>query len=189
MIQRLVSQHHGQVGSKKKSTRTRTLYVVSGRDAIRARSYPGQDATRAGIVTSPHEPPMGPMKPQLGGVLISTAVDRFAELRSFYVDALDLAPKSDRPGFVNFELGRSRLTIALHTEVSGRNLQPARMMMNLIVEDLDGAFHRAIEHGARVVRPPEPESWGGRICTLVDPDDNFVQLMTPDPRDGPDSRE
>ena len=118
----------------------------------------------------------------VGGVIVSTAGDRFQAMRTFYVDVLDLSPRSDRDGFLNVDLDGVRLTVATHTDVSGVSDQPARIMINLIVDDIDRRHAAAVARGATSIRPPEPEHWGGRICTLADPDGNYVQLMTPDPR-------
>ena len=113
----------------------------------------------------------------LAGVLIHTTPDRHAALRSFYVEALGLTPRSDRAGFVNFELGDRRLTITLHDRVDGPASDPHRIMVNFEVADIEGTFQRLLEHGAPAIRPPSPEPWGGLIATSADPDGNIVQLM------------
>lgn len=113
----------------------------------------------------------------LSGVLISTGVERFPAMRSFYSEILGLPVRSDRDGFVNFDLGGGRLTIATHSEVSGPNADPARVMVNLGVDGIDSLHQRLTNAGVRFVRPPEREKWGGTVATLVDPDGNFVQLL------------
>jgi predicted enzyme related to lactoylglutathione lyase len=113
----------------------------------------------------------------LGGVLIYTAAERFAAMRSFYVEVLGLDPRSDRSGFVNFELGDQRLTVAVHSALAGPNPSPEHMMVNLLVDDIRPVYAGALERGARSLRPPETESWGGLVATLQDPDDNIIQLM------------
>ena len=113
----------------------------------------------------------------LAGVLVFTSPERFPAMESFYVDVLELSPRSRRPGFVNFSWGDQRLTIAVHSEVADRTTEPDRIMVNLRCRDLDGEYRRLVTLGVEVVRPPDSESWGGRICTLVDPDGNRVQLI------------
>lgn len=113
----------------------------------------------------------------LSGVLISTGIERFQEMRHFYVEVLGLPVRSDRAGFVNFDLGGGRLTIATHSDVSGVNSDPARLMVNLGVDDIDVIHRRLTEAGVRFVRGPEHEAWGGRVATLVDPDGNYLQLL------------
>ena len=113
----------------------------------------------------------------LAGVLVWTEASRFDALRSFYVDVLGLTPRSDRDGFVNFEWGDQRLTIHLHDAVSGPTNEPHRVMLNLAVEGIDELVRRARDAGVTVLRPPERESWGGIVASLVDPDGTTVQLF------------
>lgn len=113
----------------------------------------------------------------LTGVLIHTTTDRHSAMRAFYVDALGLTPRSDRPGFVNFEFGQHRLTIALHDAVEGPTSEPVRIMVNFEVDDIHGMFERLIKFGAPATRPPSPEPWGGLVATSADPDGNVIQFM------------
>ncbi len=113
----------------------------------------------------------------LAGVLVSTEVGRFEAMRSFYVDVLGLTPRSDRPGFVNFEWGDRRLTVHTHDEVAGPTTEPHRVMVNLAVQGIEAVVARAAAAGVEVLRPPERESWGGRVASLVDPDGTTVQLL------------
>lgn len=113
----------------------------------------------------------------LSGVLISTGIERFRAMRHFYVEILGLPVRSAREGFVNFDLGGGRLTVAIHSDVAGLNSDPARLMVNLEVEDIDAIHHRLTDAGVRFVRNPEREKWGGKVATLVDPDGNYLQLL------------
>ena len=113
----------------------------------------------------------------LAGVLVWTEESRFAALRSFYVDVLGLTPRSDRPGFVNFEWGAQRLTVHVHDEVHGPTREPHRIMVNLAVDDIHELVARADRRGVTVLRRPERESWGGIVASLVDPDGTTVQLF------------
>lgn len=113
----------------------------------------------------------------LAGVLVWTEAQRFPALRSFYVRVLGLTPRSDREGFVNFEWGEQRLTIHVHDEVAGPTSEPHRVMLNLAVVGIDELVARADAAGVTVLRPPERESWGGIVASLVDPDGTTVQLF------------
>ena len=113
----------------------------------------------------------------IAGILVYTSEARFPKMRSFYTDTLGLTPRSDRPGFVNFELGELRLTVAVHSEIECANRDPLHVMVNLAVSDVDSAYRTAVVGGAQSLRPPEQEKWGGKIATLQDPDGNIVQLM------------
>lgn len=112
---------------------------------------------------------------ELTGVLISTSVERFAAMRTFYVSTLGLQPRSDREGFVNFDFGHSRLTVAVHSAVRGTAPDPARIMVNLATEDIAATIGRC--DPAQVVRWPEREKWGGMVATVSDPDGNYVQFL------------
>jgi predicted enzyme related to lactoylglutathione lyase len=113
----------------------------------------------------------------IAGILVYTSKERFAAMRHFYVDVLGLAPRSDRPGFINFEFGEQRLTVAVHSDVRDANRDPLHLMVNLAVSDIDAVYRSAVVRGAPSLRPPEKETWGGRIATLQDPDGNLIQLM------------
>ena len=50
-------------------------------------------------------------------------------------------------------------------------------MVNLTVDELDGMHQQLLDAGVPCLRPPERESWGGRVATYQDPDGNVVQLF------------
>ena len=114
----------------------------------------------------------------LAGVLIWTSEWRFSAMRRFYVEALGLRSRSDRPNFVNFQIGAGRLTIGVHQEVDGISQDPLRIMINLAVKDIQAAHSRLTTFGVPCLRAPSPEPWGGIVATYSDPDGNTVQLMT-----------
>lgn len=113
----------------------------------------------------------------LAGVIISTSPDHFEAMESFYVAVFGGHLRSRRPGFVNFEWGRSRLTVTLHSAVRGRSEDPARIIVNFECADPDRLAASLENAGHPIVRHPDDESWGGRVCTVEDPDGNYVQFM------------
>ena len=113
----------------------------------------------------------------LSGVIVYTAAERYDEMRSFYIDVLGLDPRSDRSGFVNFELGGQRLTVTVHSELVGPTTEPLHVMVNLSCDDIQAEYAGAMARGASALRPPEREAWGGMVATLTDPDGNIVQLL------------
>jgi predicted enzyme related to lactoylglutathione lyase len=113
----------------------------------------------------------------LAGVLFWTSDERHPAMRAFYAETLGIRPRSDRSGFVNFQLGEARLTVAVHEEVNGPARDPLRIMVNLSVDGLDEMHRQLMAKGVPCLRPPEPESWGGRVATYTDPDGNVVQLF------------
>jgi len=113
----------------------------------------------------------------VAGVIIWTDAERHAEMAGFYRNVLGLAPRSDRDGFINFEWGDLRLTLARHSELSGPSRDPLRIMVNLAVDDIAAVYRRLSGSGVVFSRPPEQEPWGGWIATFADPDGNTLQLM------------
>lgn len=113
----------------------------------------------------------------VAGIIIWTEPARHAEMASFYRDVLGLAPRSDREGFINFEWGEMRLTVARHSEISGANADGRRVMVNLRTERIHDVFRRLKAAGVSFTREPEREPWGGWIATFNDPDENVIQLM------------
>ena len=120
----------------------------------------------------------------LAGVLAWTTPARFEAMRTFYVDVLELKPRSDREHFVSFAWGADddlRLTISVHPGIDGSTREPLRLMINLAVDDIDAVAERLRRAGVEFTRPPETEPWGGRIATFHDPDGNTLQLLQPPP--------
>jgi uncharacterized glyoxalase superfamily protein PhnB len=113
----------------------------------------------------------------LAGIIVSTSADRFAAMEAFYLSVMGAHLRSRRPGFVNFEFGDVRLTVSVHDGVDGTAREPARLMVNLAVADVDATADELAGRGFLVIRPPENEIWGGRMCTVTDPDGNYVQFM------------
>ncbi len=83
--------------------------------------------------------------------------------------------------YSGWQLGSGNISIGRHSEVTGRNTHPGRIILNLETKDVKGDFDRLLAAGATVIREPYsfegfPDMW---IATLADPDDNYFQLMTP----------
>jgi len=121
----------------------------------------------------------------LAGFMVNTTAERWPAMRRFYVEVLGLTPRTDRAGFVSFQWGTpphdARLTVTVHSEVSGVAAEPARYLLNLGVDDIEVVAKRIAASGGTFVRGPVEEGWGGWIATMVDPDGNYVQLMQPAP--------
>ena len=43
-------------------------------------------------------------------------------------------------------------------------------------EEVDAAFHKAVENGASPVLEPELEPWGQRTCYIADPEGNLIEI-------------
>ena len=83
--------------------------------------------------------------------------------------------------YSGWQIGSGVISIGRHSEVSGRNTHPGRIILNLETKDVKGEFDRLVAAGATVIREPYsfegyPDAW---IATFEDPDGNYFQLMTP----------
>ena len=93
-------------------------------------------------------------------------------------------PGWDDGGYTGWLLGSGALTVGPHSEVSGKNKEPGRVIWNLESPDVRGDFERLKAAGAEVVREPYtpdgmPEGTEVWIATFADPDGNYFQLMSP----------
>lgn len=100
-------------------------------------------------------------------------------LLPFYRDTLGLAVRVQIPGFVVFgEEGRPALALGTHSEVRGKNADPARHMVGLLTDDVTKDSKRLQEAGVAFVE--DPTDYGNfRIATLKDPEGNLIQLLEP----------
>jgi len=113
----------------------------------------------------------------LAGVLIWTERERFGAMAEFYRDRLGLRPRTHKPDFINFDWDGVRLSVSVHDQVRGVNRDPARIMINLRVDDVRAVHARLARAGVAFTRPPETEDWGGTVATFGDPDGNLIQLF------------
>jgi len=90
-------------------------------------------------------------------------------------------PTMEDGGYTGWMIGSGFVAVGPHSEVTGKNAQPGRLIWNIESTDVQGDFDRMKTAGAIVVR--EPYSFegmpGSLIATLADPDDNYFQLMSP----------
>jgi predicted enzyme related to lactoylglutathione lyase len=106
----------------------------------------------------------------LGSVMIGTADPE--RLRDWYLSAFD--PEVNRYGWLAF--GAVNLLIDGRDDVSEKNAEPGRVVLNLHVTDA----HTRVEHldrlGVTWLSPLE-ERRHGWFATLIDPDGNHVQII------------
>ncbi len=90
-------------------------------------------------------------------------------------------PTMEDGGYTGWLIGSGFVAVGPHSEVTGKNPQPGRLIWNIESTDVKGDFDRMKAAGAIVVREPYtfeqfPDAW---VATLADPDDNYFQLVTP----------
>ena len=82
-------------------------------------------------------------------------------------------------GWFGFQAGDGGLAIGPHSEVSGKNQHPGRIMLNFETSDVKAEFERIKGEGAQVIAEPYSPGEGMVMCTFADPDGNYFQLATP----------
>jgi predicted enzyme related to lactoylglutathione lyase len=104
---------------------------------------------------------------------------------AFYEAVLAVPPQhiDDDGSYGELEHGETRVGFAAHWHAE-RNLAipfrrgdprepPGGFSLYFVVDDVDAAFARAIDAGARAVNPPEEKPWG-RTAIARDPDDGLL---------------
>ena len=100
-----------------------------------------------------------------------------SNLLPFYRDVLGLPVAVETPAFV--VLGRREgpsLALGTHSEVHGRNADPARHMIGVTTDDLTSDYKRLKDAGVDFIEAPTDYP-NVRVATLKDPDGNLVQLL------------
>ncbi len=99
-------------------------------------------------------------------------------LLPFYRDVLGLRVGLETPGFVvlGADPGAPSLTVGTHSEVRGRNADPARHMVGLGTDDITADWKRLKDAGVEFIE--DPKDYGTvSVATLKDPEGNLVQLL------------
>ena len=91
-------------------------------------------------------------------------------------------PMGDRIGHAELEIGDSVIMLADEFPDMGHLGPKSRggttVSLLQYVEDVDSAFRKAIEAGAKETRPVENQFWGDRMGTLTDPFGHVWSLAT-----------
>ena len=98
-------------------------------------------------------------------------------LTKFYEEIVQL-PKYEGMGETAFRMAEGAvLVFDNHSEISGPTKEPARVLINFMVDDLVSEEKRLEMAGVKTVRSQGKEFWGGVISTFLDPDGNYFQLI------------
>ncbi len=97
-------------------------------------------------------------------------------LIDWYANVLGLEP-NDQMGEGAFNVAGGHILIDGYSDIHGPASEPARVLINLFVDDLAAERSRLLGQGVQFTRDPEREPWGGLITTLLDPDGNYLQLL------------
>ena len=108
--------------------------------------------------------------PPLGSLLVGSS--RVDEMKDWYRKAFDV--KENDMGA--FDFGGVQLFIEEHTDVKGPTKEPARVILNLNVDDARTLGKHLEGIGSTFVRNVEQADFG-IIGTVADPDGNYVQII------------
>lgn len=107
------------------------------------------------------------------------------DLLPFYRDVLGLKVAIQSPRFVVLgEPGGPTIGLGTHSEVRGRNADPARHLVGLATDDLVADWRRLKAAGVEFVEDPTDYDTVS-IATLRDPEGNLVQLLQHRPTRSP----
>ncbi len=98
-------------------------------------------------------------------------------LPPFYRDVLGLPVSVQTPRFVVLTRPETpALALGTHSEVHGRNADPARHMVGLLTDDVTADWQRLKAAGVEFIE--DPKDYGNLwLATLRDPEGNLVQLL------------
>jgi predicted enzyme related to lactoylglutathione lyase len=108
--------------------------------------------------------------PPIGSLLVGSS--QVEAMKSFYEKAFGVTANE----MGAYQFGPVQFFIEEHSEVSGPTKEPARVIINLDVDDCRAAEARLNEVGATWVRKVEQMPFG-LIGTVADPDGNYVQVI------------
>jgi predicted enzyme related to lactoylglutathione lyase len=108
--------------------------------------------------------------PPLGSLLVGSSQP--AEMKDWYRRAFGVAENE----MGAFDFGGVQLFIEEHSEVSGPTKEPARVILNLNVDDARTLESHLKSQDVHWVREVEQMPFG-LIGTVTDPDGNYVQII------------
>lgn len=117
---------------------------------------------------------------------VSTSVDFYEEafgLKRRHIHEAGLYAEMETGGttiaFVAYELARANLPGGFRKNRARET--PGGFAVTLVTQNVEGAYHRAVESGASSIAPPIEKAWG-QVCAYVrDLDGITVQICTPMP--------
>lgn len=109
-------------------------------------------------------------------VIININSEDPQRLTAFYRDVVGL-PAAPDMGETALMMGPTPFVIDGHSEIHGPSKEPARYLINMMVDDLAAEQERIESQGVTFIRKAGREFWGGVISTFLDPDGNYIQIM------------
>jgi predicted enzyme related to lactoylglutathione lyase len=113
---------------------------------------------------------------KLNSILLGT--ENPEPMVAFYTKVLG-PPTMSEGGYTGWATDAAFLTIGLHSEVHGKNTDPARCIWFFETADVRGEFERIKGLGAEVIKEPYELEGAFWLATLADPDGNYFQVASP----------
>jgi predicted enzyme related to lactoylglutathione lyase len=110
------------------------------------------------------------MAPPIGSLLVGSS--NVEQMKEWYRNAFSVTENE----MGAFEFGPVQFFVEEHTEVSGPTKEPARVIINLNVDDCRAIESHLNDQGVSWVRKVEQMPFG-LIGTVADPDGNYVQII------------
>lgn len=112
----------------------------------------------------------------LNSIMIGT--DNLEALVEFYTKVLG-KPMMEMGGYVGWLVGNGFINIGTHSDIKGKNTDPARCIWFFETADVKGEFERIKGLGAEVIKEPYEPQAGFWLATFADVDGNYFQLASP----------
>lgn len=117
----------------------------------------------------------------IDGILISSENPK--TLADFYKEKVGLNLQDEieygekgESGFM-FEVGKISIAILPHSEIKGKNDSPARIMVNIEVDDEEEEVEKLKKAGVKCIAEIYHVEGYGFVSTFEDPDGNYFQLV------------
>jgi predicted enzyme related to lactoylglutathione lyase len=114
---------------------------------------------------------------QVSGFFLDVTSDDKDRMLAFYRDVVGLAPfEMAGPWALTMREG-AFIHFDTHSDTHGPSKEPARILLNFMIDDIAAEEARLEKAGARFFRRQGVEAWGGVISSFLDPDGNILQLI------------
>jgi predicted enzyme related to lactoylglutathione lyase len=113
-------------------------------------------------------------RPSLDSILLASTDP--GRLRDWYAAALDPEENTDVDAYRVLKFGALYLLIDSRADISDKNPEPGRMILNFDVADARAVVERLNGMGAPWLAELEDRD-GSLFATAIDPDGNYVQII------------
>lgn len=95
-------------------------------------------------------------------------------LANFYKELLGVDNGSDDAGYQTIIAEETML--AIYNDGTEKNNNNQNICLAFTVEDMDAAYNKVLELGAKIIEGPTVRPWGATNMSFYDPDGNVIYL-------------